>query len=82
MALGACRGDHSVKALDPAVIDLGKVAETVPACRSVHTAASLLSAHERVRKCDGEAVLFMIESRTEYSGRVLTCVENLYEEHD
>lgn len=82
MVLGVCRGDYSVKVLDLVVFDLGKVVEIVFVCRSVYIVVFLFFVYERVRKCDGEVVLFMIELRTEYSGRVLICVENLYEEYD
>ena len=41
-----------------------------------------LSAHDKFRKCDGEAVLFMVEAKLEHLGRVLVGnVWNLCEEH-
>lgn len=41
MSLGACGGDHSVRALDPAVLGSGEVVETVLTHRSVCREASL-----------------------------------------
>lgn len=71
MSLGACGGDHSVRALEPAVLGSGEVVETVLTHRSVCREASLPVKKKKVRKCDGEAVPFTIESKMEHLGKAL-----------
>ena len=67
-ALGACRGDHSVKALEPAVLGWGTLQR-----QRLHAEVCTirLSAPKIVRKCDGEAVPPITESKVEFLARVL-----------